>query len=183
MFKIMNKYSKKTLELLAFLARRPLTKMYGREIAKSIKMSIGGTNQILRSLAKAGMLDVEKKGRMLFYSVNMENPEVKQFKIFINVSELGPLVDKIKTYSDRIILYGSCAEGTDTERSDVDLFILTEERDAVNAEIRKFKTDRKIKPMLANHDEFLNLKEKDKAFYEQVIVGKELWVRENELQI
>lgn len=183
MFKIMNRYSKKTLELLVFLSRRPLTRMYGREIAKSIKMSVGGTNQILRSLANAKMLNVEKKGRMLFYSVNMENPEVKQFKIFINVSELSSLVGKIKTYSDRIILYGSCADGTDTEKSDVDLFVLTEEKDTVNAEIRRFKTDRKIKPVVINHTEFLNLKEKDKAFYEQVTAGKELWVRENELRI
>jgi predicted nucleotidyltransferase len=127
------------------------------------------------------MLNVEKKGRMLFYSVNMENPEVRQFKVFINVSELNPLIDKIKIYSDKIILYGSCAEGTDTEKSDVDLFILTEEKDAVNAEIRRFKIDRKIKPVLVNHNEFLNLKEKDIAFYEQVMAGKELWVRENEL--
>jgi predicted nucleotidyltransferase len=183
MFKIMNRYSKKTLELLAFLARRPLAKMYGREIAKSIKMSVGGTNQILRSLANAKMLNVEKRGRMLFYSVNMENPEVKQFKIFINVSELNPLIDKIKMHSDRIILYGSCADGTDTEKSDVDLFILTEKKDTVNAEIRRFKTDRKIKPVLADHSEFLKLKEKDKAFYEQVTAGKELWMRENELRI
>jgi len=181
MFKIMNKYSRKTLELLSFLARRPLTKMYGREIAKSTKMSVGGTNQILRSLSKAGMLNVEKRGRMLFYSVNMENPEVKQFKVFINVSELNPLIDKIKMHSDRIILYGSCAEGTDTEKSDVDLFVLTEEKDAVNDEIRRFKTDREIKPVLADRNEFLKLKEKDKAFYEQVTAGKELWVKENEL--
>jgi len=183
MFRIMNKYSKKTLELLAFLARRPLTRMYGREIAKSIKMSVGGTNQILRSLARAKMLNVEKRGRMLFYSANMENPEVKQFKVFINVSELNPLIDKIKMHSDRIILYGSCADGNDTEKSDVDLFVLSEEKDAVNAEIRRFKTDRKIKPVLADRSEFLKLKEKDKAFCEQVTAGKELWVRENELRI
>lgn len=181
MFKIMNKFSKKSLELLAFLVRRPLTKMYGREIARSVNMSVGGVNQILRSLAKENMLNVEKKGKMVFYTVNMENPEIKQFKILLNISELSPLINKIKRDSERIILYGSCAEGTDTEKSDVDLFVLTEKKDAVKEKIRLFKTSRKIVPIIVDRSEFTKMKEKDKAFYEQIVSGKELWRGESEL--
>jgi predicted nucleotidyltransferase len=114
---------------------------------------------------------------MVFYSVNMSNPEIKEFKVYINVSELNPLIQKIKDYSDRIILYGSCAEGTDTEKSDIDLFILTEDKEKVMDEIKKFKIDRKIVPVIMDNMEFINIKQKDKAFYDQISKGKELWRR------
>jgi len=177
----MNIYSKKEMEILSFLARRPLTKMYCREIAKALSISLGRTSQILKKLTKRNLLKTEKKGRMIFYSANMSNPEIKEFKVYINVLELNPLIQKIKDYSDKIILYGSCAEGTDTEKSDIDLFILTGEKEKVMNEIRKFKIDRKIVPVIMDSMEFIRIKQKDKAFYDQISRGKELWRRLLEL--
>jgi predicted nucleotidyltransferase len=95
---------------------------------------------------------------MIFYSANMSNPEIKEFKVYINVLELNPLIQKIKDHSDKIILYGSCAEGTDAEKSDIDLFILTGEKEKVMNEIRKFKIDRKIVPVIMDSMEFIRIK-------------------------
>lgn len=121
------------------------------------------------------MLNV-KKGEC-HYSANMSNPEVKELKIYLNISELTSLIQKLKGTSDRIVLCGICAEGTDTKDSDVDLFVLTADKESARAEIRKFKTDRKILPVIADITEFMNMKQRDRAFYDQVNKGKELWRR------
>jgi len=94
------------------------------------------------------------------------------------------LVDKIKHISDRIVLFGSCAEGTDVKESDIDLFILTSDAETVNHEARRYeqKIDRTLSLILVNPDELAKIKAKDKPLYERISGGITLWERD-ELQI
>jgi len=183
MFNKMSKYSKTSLKLLSFLAANPLKKMYGREIAKQLGISTGGVSQVLREFAKQTLVKVEKRGRMLFYYVNLDNPELKEFKVWVNISELVPLLDKLKQHTEQVYLYGSAAEGTDTEKSDYDLFIVTENKKKTGEVLKDFKAGKEIKAVIVNREEFRELKRKDKAFYDQVMHGKELWKGESELSV
>lgn len=82
------------------------------------------------------------------------------------MSEITPVVEKIRRYADRVILFGSCAEGLDTEDSDVDLFMLAGEKEEVEAELRKTKLTRKITPIILNALEFVELREKDNVLHD-----------------
>ena len=173
MFKKMNLFSRSGTRLLRLLARSPSRKMYGREISKEAGVSTGSTNQHLREFARRGMLHVEQKGKMNFYSINLDNPVVRQLKITFNTIELEPLIERIKNHSNRITLFGSCAEGTDAEDSDVDVLILTGEKEKVRAEVSKFgpKIERKVSAIIVNPDDFMKLKKEDKPLYERISRG------------
>lgn len=163
------------MQLLSYLARNPGRELYQREIARETSISIGAVNQYLEEFLKMKIVSRKKRGRMFFYSLNMDNPVVRQFKVFLTVTELSPLVEKIKEKSEKIILFGSCSEGTDVEESDVDLFILTDDRGGVKEELNKTKAKRKLSPVIVNSNEFVRLKNGDRPFYDRVMKGIELW--------
>ena len=52
----------------------------------------------------------------------------RYLKILFNLSELSELVRKLRDTSKKIILFGSSAEGTDSNESDIDLLILTSDK-------------------------------------------------------
>lgn len=168
-------YTKTFTQILSFLAKNPLGTFYGREVAHQTGISAGAANQALNTLIKNGLVHREKRGRIYFYSVLMENPIVRQFKIFENVLDLAPLIDKIKGLCERIILFGSCAQGNDTAESDIDLFIQTENPNEVRNRLRTAKFRERLKPILANNLELIRLKRKDKSFWEQISKGILLW--------
>jgi predicted nucleotidyltransferase len=180
MFKKMNVFSKTSVELLSFLAMNPTRSMYEKEIAKEAGISVGATNQILRGFLELKLVKKERKGKMNFYTLNLENPAIRQFKIFINVFELNPLIDRLKTHAKRIILFGSCAQGVDAENSDIDLFFLSDDEGLIRAEIDKFKSKRKISPIITNASELARMKNEDKPLYERIMGGIELWRRKDE---
>ena len=114
---------------------------------------------------------------MYFYRVNHDNPLLKQFKIFLTLFELSPLIRKIRNRCERIVLYGSCAFGEDFQDSDVDILLISREKGMIKAEIDAFKEQfpRKISSTLINSSEWLTLKKKDNVFYNEVNKGIELW--------
>ncbi|MDI6734863.1 MAG: nucleotidyltransferase domain-containing protein [bacterium] len=155
--------------------------MYESEIAREAKISKGGANQTLKELFKIGFLIKEKRGRMHFYSLNLTNPVIKQLKILEVVIEINPIIDKLKEFSREIIIYGSCAQGKDLEDSDIDLFIVTNEKDKTRRLIRDFNlTTKEIKPTILNNQDLAFMKKEDNAFYNEVMKGIVLWRAESE---
>jgi predicted nucleotidyltransferase len=97
-----------------------------------------------------------------------------------NVFALNDLLDKIKHISERIVLFGSCAEGTDVKDSDIDLFILTSDAETVNREVRRYEQeiDRTVSLIVVDPDELAKMKARDKPLYERISGGITLWERE-----
>ena len=143
-------------------------------------MSKGSANRILRRLADLDFLEKERKGRMVFYRLKTKEPAVRQFKILVNVCVLKKLVDPLKQHSRRIILFGSCAKGTDVKESDLDLFILTSEKSYARSKVSEFnqRSDRKVAPIIVGANEFVKLKSGDKPLHENIESGITLWESE-----
>jgi len=163
------------LQILIFLARNPDKQFYIREIAKNMDKSVGGTHKNLKSLKEMSFVKENKSGKNLYYQINQMNPSIKNFKIFMTINELAPLVNKLKEMSEKIILFGSCATGQDTSESDIDLLILTNEKEKVNKYIISKRFDRKIQAVVINTGDLMKIKEKDKAFYQEIKKGITLW--------
>ena len=180
MFKKMNFITSKSLEILCFLLCNPMEQFYGREIARRTSVSVGAVNQFLRKFHKIGLVDMTKRGKTNLYRANLKNPAARQFKVLFNVLALNEMVEEIREDSDRIVLFGSCAEGTDVIDSDVDLFILTSNLETVQREVRRYegKIDRRIAPIIVDSNELAKMKTRDKPFYERLSKGITLWERE-----
>ena len=161
-------------KVLRFLSDRVGRSFYAREIAENIDVSHSAVHLATRSLHEAGLILREKRGRMSFLAADDRHPLVRQFKVLGTISRLEPLLRTLRPLSRRVILYGSCAEGTDTEDSDIDLFILAPDRSPVLAAIRDH-TNRPIQSTVVDQQELVALKEREAAFYAQVQRGIALW--------
>jgi len=169
-----------TLKVLEFFVVNSMREFHEREILRQAKVSKGSANKILRWLADLDFLSREKKGRMVFYKLNVKNPVVKQLKVLINVWRLREFVNENREKSKDIVLFGSCAEGTDVRESDIDLLIITEEKKLLNQAVSKFnsRSERKISPIILAMDEFVKMKRSDQPLYERINRGIVLWERD-----
>lgn len=159
------------MKILTFLARHPEQEFYMREIAKSINKSVGGTHKALKSLQTMAFVVEKKSGKNTYYMINVANPSVKNFKIFMTTTEMNQLITDLKKITEKIILFGSCATGDDTSESDIDLFILTQDTKKVNDYLKKKRLERTIQAVVVNATGLVKLREKDKAFYQEINKG------------
>jgi len=166
--------------ILELLARDPMKQFYQREIAKEAKISVGAANKLLDELVKQELIILEKRGKMFFYRINLKSPVARQFKILFNIMLLDGLVKTVKDHCKRIVLFGSCADGTDVKESDIDIFVLTQEKDFVTKTINKYEKEirRRIAPIVLNTIEWTNMKRKDRSLHDNISKGLVLWEEE-----
>jgi predicted nucleotidyltransferase len=173
----MNITDKISIRILAAIAEAPEREYYQREIAKLAGISIGATSQKLRKLAGDGLVTYRKSGRMMFYRYNLRDPAAKQLKILLNVNAVHGMIQELKDRARRVILFGSCAEGTNVKSSDIDLLVLTEDSKEAREIVSNYgdKLGRKISPVVVNANEFRQLRSKDRPLYERINKGIVLW--------
>jgi len=169
--------TQKSLLVLEFFFANSMEEFHEREIIRKVKISKGSANRILRKLAEVALLERTQKGRMVFYKLNAGDPFVKQMKIMSNLWTLRKFVDEIKGKTKKIILFGSCAEGTDVRESDIDILIITDEKRPVKESVSRFnqKSERKIAPLILDMYEFIKMKREDKPLFERIDRGVVLW--------
>ena len=172
-----NLLNKVPLKIFSYLCRVPFTPHYEREIARSINVSIGATNQTLKLLLSMGLVTREKKGQLYLYRVIADSPTVREFKKFENIIDLTDLIIRIRDVCRKIVLYGSCATGEDTNESDIDLFVVTENKVKVLNDIRKEtrRLDREIKPVIVRMEEYLAMRSRKEVLLEELNKGIILW--------
>jgi predicted nucleotidyltransferase len=162
-------------KVLSFLLNHPSRSYMEKEIVMATKVSKSAVNEALKELAKDKLVLQEKKGRMSFYSVDLNDPIIRRLKSTENVSLLKPLIEQLKKNSQKIILFGSFADGTNVEDSDIDLFILSDQPDSVQKVIQKSPLAEKIQPAIKKPSEFIGLDKKKPLFYQEIERGVILW--------
>jgi predicted nucleotidyltransferase len=172
-------YNKNPMLVLSYLSKQ---NAYGQgyiasQVAKDLNISIGSVFEILKRFNEMDFIEGARVGRATIYKVNRSHPLIKSFRIFENILEINNLVNSLKRYCRKIILFGSCARGEDTAESDIDLFIETDgdNTDEIWAQLSDYSIDREIKPVIVDTIELIELHDKDKAFYEEIMKGIELW--------
>ena len=180
MFKKMNFVTPTSLNVLYFLLSNPMEQFHEREIVRRTGVSVGAVNQMLRRFQRVGLVEKDRRGKTNLYRADLGDPVARQFKVLFNVLALNDLVNEVKQTSDRIVLFGSCAEGTDVKESDIDLFVLTSDIETVNREVRCYeqKIDRKLSLIVVDPNELAKMKTRDKPLYERISRGITLWERE-----
>jgi len=167
--------------VLGFLARNSGQSFIEREIVEGTGVSRSAVNLATRALLQTGLLMCEQRGRMNFYAADDHHPFIRQFKVLDTLANLEPLLEDLRLLTRQVILFGSCAEGTNTARSDIDMFILTPERRQVVALVSRYSSHLPIQPVIMDNQELAVLKEKDVTFHDQIKQGILLWEAGHEL--
>jgi len=167
-------------KVLSLLARYSDKEFYERQIARKIEIAYGSANRALNELLSTGAITRRQEGKMYFYSVDPSNAAIVEFKKLINMMLIEPLIEELKNNSSRIVLYGSCAQGTDTSESDLDLFIVANDRQRITKVVSNFSLpkgfkDIHIQPVIKSPVELMEAGESEQAFLKEVERGIVLW--------
>lgn len=112
---VFGKAESKAMSYILYKANKPIKVL---EVAKAVKVSKGYVSRIVRALEgekliKSGLLDIDK-------------PEVRALKILFNVNRLvssGAIKELKKLNIAGAGIYGSWANGTNDEESDLDIWV------------------------------------------------------------
>ena len=126
-----------SLKVLGYLIENPGRELIEKEIQKATNISKGGVNLALRELAQKRLVERKRRGRMYFYTTQLNHPFIRQLKILKNIARLWPLVKELKAVSQKIILFGSWGRGENLKDSDIDLCILTNSAEEVQQIVKK----------------------------------------------
>ena len=167
-------------KVLSLLAKFSDQEFYEREVARKLGISYGSANRALNELFSSGVVWRRREGKMYFYSIDSSDAALTEFKKMVNLMLIEPLVEELKKMSSRVILYGSCALGTDNSKSDIDLFIVSNSKEDVSNVISGFTFPRgfeniHIQSVIRTPVELLEGGESERTFMEEVERGIVLW--------
>ena len=130
MLKNYNKY-----KVLKVFFNDPLPENIGfqlREISRKIKLAPKSVSIYLKELEKEGFILKKKLHVYPVYYANIENQKFKHYKKRDIINELNEsgLIKYIweKIMPDAIILFGSASKGEDTKKSDIDLCVISKQK-------------------------------------------------------
>jgi predicted nucleotidyltransferase len=164
----MTKLEQKMVELLA---NYPEREFYGQEIAEKIKCSKASASNILTGLFEKKIALKNVRGHMKFYQINLENPEVKKFKINFVLEALNSLLPKLEKMAQKIILFGSGSRGEQTFNSDIDLFIISNDKAQLKLILSRLKTNLPIKAIIKTSSEWSEMEVTEPEFFQEVKNG------------
>lgn len=173
------------LKVLSFFVLHSGETFHERAVARQTKISLGGTNAALRSLQKQGILTRQRVGRNVIFALNDSLPALYYFKLLNILVLLEPMIASLKTLARRVILFGSFARGENTRGSDIDLLIVSNQKEQVPAALEKFavpwgKNGIEIQPVIRTTAEWMRLEKKDPIFFEEISRGITLWDEQQE---
>lgn len=164
-------------KILSFFAMNPDQSFYLRQITRRLKISVGAAHQSLSFLERSGIIVSQMVGKTKLYRLESFNPILNAYKILNTLLILDPLIQALKDNSRRLILYGSYSTGTFTPESDLDLFIVSEEKENITNNIDNFarKKNLNIRPIIKSLVEWIKLENEDPEFFDEISRGITLW--------
>ncbi len=146
----------KKLNILNIFFEEPTREFNVREVARILKIAPATASKELKKLAKEDILKERKLKIFNFYKANLESDKYRDLKIHYNIRKIkdSGLLDALNKFylKPAIALFGSAASGLDTETSDFDLLIISENTKEF-PEIKKFekKLNRKLQIFTVKH--------------------------------
>jgi len=164
-------------KILSLFAMNPDRPFYGREISKKLRISLGAVHAALISLEKRGILHSQHVGKTKLYRIEALNPIIQSFKVLNALLVLEPLIEAIRGISRRVILFGSYATGSFAASSDLDLFIVSREKEKISKIIGSFKrkSGLDIRPIIKDQVEWMKLERGSPEFFDELGRGITLW--------
>jgi len=142
--------TKTMLRLLKVLLDNPLYEFKEIELIQKAKTGKGSASEAIKELIKERILLEKRVGKIRVIYLNLQNKKVFLLKNFfdyekiidLSKSKLASILlfrDRIKEKSELVIVFGSCITKTVTEKSDIDIMVVSNKIDEVNKERKKIE--------------------------------------------
>lgn len=163
------------LKILDYLTTSSEGKGFISQIARDTRISKGEVSKAIKILKEDGLVQSEQNGRNMVCFVNRRLPVFARLRTAFNLLEIVPKTAVLQKCADKIVLFGSCAQGTDTVDSDVDLLVITRDKIKANKAARKIRLSRSVQWVIKTPQEYVVLNSKEKVFAEEISKGIVLW--------
>ncbi|MCE3254336.1 MAG: hypothetical protein K0Q67_3356, partial [Cellvibrio sp.] len=125
-------FSKVQQQVLGLLFVNAQRSFYTNEIVRFVGSGVGVVQRELEKLAESELITIQKIGNQKHYQANPDTPIFSELRsIMLKTVGLADILRlALLSYSDKIqaaFIYGSIADGRDTAKSDIDLFIISKE--------------------------------------------------------
>ena len=167
---IINILNKNSVDILQLLSKG---NFYLREISETLHISPSATHGALKSLLAFDFIKESKQKNKKVYSLNTDNILLRAVKSFINLDR----IIKSKAYKGlstlgTVGIYGSFAEGSNDEHSDLDMWVYGEKINPSLAAKYSAKFEKEFKAeiniLILNKNKLENIKNKDPEFYSRL---------------
>lgn len=152
-----------------------------KQLMETADYSYERANTGLKLLKDKKIITEKKVGSTLTYSIDFKNIYSKMaYFIFINDrliqfakkhNYLYNLLKKIDNKTDVLILFGSYSKGTETEKSDIDILGVSENKEGIEREIKslKYPTGKNFSPIIIPREEFPKIKKENPVLWNDII--------------
>lgn len=159
-------------KILEYIFDNPSKAYRVRDIAKTLSISVGTISGFFAFLKRNNIL---KRSGNNFY-VNIDNPLTKTLKIILNVERIDITILKKIPSCAGIGIYGSWANGTNKEDSDIDIWVRVEKKpgEEIIAKISsrmKKRMKRNVQLLIIDPEKNGLLRDNDPIFYYSLIYG------------
>jgi predicted nucleotidyltransferase len=173
-------------DVLGLLYSRSDESFYLREIQRFVGAGIGPVQRELQQLTEAGLIERRERGNQVYFSANRDTPVFSELQGILRKTTgateilrgtLRPLLEAGKI--DIAFVYGSVAEGKQTSKSDVDVFLLG---DATMAEVvpaireAESRLGRDVNPSIYSRKDLRSKLKAGSGFLRRVLTGPKVMI-------
>ena len=163
------------LKILDYLTASSDGRGFISQIARDTGISKGEVSKAVKVLKDGGLVSSEQSGRNMVCFVDRRLPVFIRLRTAFNLLEIMPGTAILQKHADKIVLFGSCAQGTDTAKSDIDLLVVARDKSKADKLARKIKLSRPVQWVIKTPQEYVILNNKEKVFVEEISQGIVLW--------
>jgi len=157
--------------LIYFLFNSDL-EIHIKELARKLKISPSTAKYYCDFLKKENILEKDKKGNMVIFSLNNSSMYVKELKktyTLIYLKDLG--IETLNKKHMSIAVYGSYSSGEFNEKSDLDILIIGKKKEVNKDLVLKLekKFEKEIQLTILSYYEWEKMKKNKDAFALEVL--------------
>jgi len=159
---------------LEFFIKNPYDEIYLREFSRKLKISPNSAQRFLDLFLGEGFIKEEKKANLRYFKANLDNQVFRYIKKTYSIKKLidSGLINSLNKEASHVVLFGSIAQGLDDKKSDIDLLIISSDKNKVNNILSDFqkKINKEINSQVFSWAEWKKQAKINKAFYYDVII-------------
>lgn len=163
------------IRALETVLKNPLKKFSITELAKRANLAPSAAKYCLDYMKDKKLVRFEKIGKTHQYQADLKNFLTRQWKILfflekIHEKEVVEYILKNVKQVTSIVLYGSVAQGTDDEKSDIDIIVIADTNEKKGASGAPFIDGRELNINVFTPAEWRKNARSNKIFYEHVVM-------------
>ena len=160
--------------VLAYLLDSGGEELTESDVRAALELPRATAHVALRALVEQGVALERRVGRTALYWVDGTDAFIGSLKVARAIRRAQIAILPVREAIDLVVLYGSASKGEDRQGSDVDILVVTEDKDTVLGELARHQW---LQPVVMTSAEHMRLIADGGTFATDVSRGTVIWER------